>query len=82
MQTAEKLGYEVIERSVDRTELYTADEAFLCGSAMEVTPVLSVDRNVIGEGKTGEITERLHRTYLDIALNRSDLFKEWVSPIY
>ena len=82
MQIARKLGYEVIERSVDRTELYTADEAFLCGSAMEVTPVLSVDRNMIGEGKTGVITDRLHRTYLDIALNRSDLFKEWVTPIY
>ena len=82
IQIARKLGYEVVERSVDRTELYTADEAFLCGSAMEITPVLSVDRNVINDGKCGVITDRLHRTYLDIALGRSDLFEDWVSPIY
>ena len=82
IQIARKLGYEVVERSVDRTELYTADEVFLCGSAMEITPVLSVDRNVINDGKCGMITDRLHRTYLDIALGKSDLFEGWVSPIY
>lgn len=57
IQLAKHMGYKVIERSIDRTELYTCDEAFLCGSAMEITPVLSIDRYTIGNGDTGNITK-------------------------
>ena len=73
------LGIKVVERTIDRTELYTCDEAFLCGSAMEVTPVISIDRYEIGYGK---ITEKIHRTYLDAASGRINEFKDWVMPIY
>ena len=60
IQLAKHMGYKVIERSIDRTELYTCDEAFLCGSAMEITPVLSIDRYTIGNGDTGNITKNIH----------------------
>lgn len=79
---AQKKGYKVIERTIDRTELYICDEAFLCGSAMEITPVLSIDRYMIGNGGTGKITESLHMTYLDIARGKIEAFKKWVTPIY
>lgn len=79
---ARKLGYEVVERTIDRTEVYTCDEAFLCGSAMEITPVLSVDRYSIGKEETGEITKRLHLFYLDVVSGKVDTFKNWVTPIY
>lgn len=82
MQIAKAKGLCVVERSIDRTELYTCDEAFLCGSAMEITPILSVDRYVIGDGETGAITKDLHLMYLDIVRGKVNEFKEWVTPIY
>lgn len=82
IKIAESKGYKVVERTVDRTELYTCDEAFLCGSAMEMTPVLSVDKYVIGDGETGKITKELHMTYLDVVRGKVEQFKDWVIPIY
>lgn len=81
VKIADYLGIKVVERTIDRTELYTCDEAFLCGSAMEVTPVLSVDRYQITED-AGEITDKIHKTYLEIVTGRMVEFKNWVTPIY
>ena len=82
IQIAKAKGYPVVERTIDRTELYTCDEAFLCGSAMEMTPVLSIDRCVLGNGDTGVITKELHLTYFDAVRGRLEEFKDWVTPIY
>ncbi len=72
----------VIERSIDRTELYTCDEAFLCGSSMEITPILSVDRYNIGEGTVGAKTMIIHKTYLDIATNAIPDKYHWLCGVY
>lgn len=82
IQLAKNMGYKVIERSIDRTELYTCDEAFLCGSAMEITPVLSIDRYTIGNGDTGNITKNIHLKYLDVVRGKENSFKNWITPIY
>lgn len=82
IKIAQSEGYEVIERTVDRTELYTCDEAFLCGSAMEITPVLSVDKYIIGEGNIGKITKELHIAYLNIVRGKIKKFRNWLTPIY
>ena len=82
IEIAQSKGYKVGERTIDRTELYTCDEAFLCGSAMEMTPVLSVDKYTIGNGEAGKITKDLHMTYLDVVRGKVEQFKEWVTPIY
>ena len=82
IKIAESKGYKVVERTIDRTELYTCDEAFLCGSAMEMTPVLSVDKYIIGNGETGKITKELHMTYLDVVRGKVEQFRDWVTPIY
>ena len=74
-------GIKVTERTIDRTELYSCDEAFLCGSAMEMTPVISVDRYAITEG-AGEITARLHKLYLQAAHGELPRYRHWVTPIY
>lgn len=79
IQLARSMDYEVVERTVDRTELYTADEAFLCGSAMELTPVLSIDRYELGEG---QITKELHKAYVDAASGKNEQFKNWLTAIY
>lgn len=82
IKIAKDKGYPVIERTIERTELYTCEEAFLCGSAMEITPVLSIDKYIIGDGSTGRITKELHLTYLDIARGKLEQYKNWVTPIY
>ena len=82
LQIAMDLGFGVEERTVDRTELYTCDEAFLCGSAMELTPVLSVDRYVIGNGTCGKITDRLHKAYLEIVTGCNAQYMQWLTGIY
>lgn len=79
---AKDKGYKVVERTIGRTELYTCDEAFLCGSAMEITPVLSIDKYIIGTEDTGVITKDLHLAYLDAVRGKSEEFKDWVTPIY
>lgn len=82
IKLAKIAGIPVAERTVDRTELYTCDEAFLCGSAMEVTPVLSIDKYVVGNGDAGKITLDLHKAYLDAAKGKNEKCKHWVTPIY
>ncbi|MBI3002695.1 MAG: branched-chain amino acid transaminase, partial [candidate division NC10 bacterium] len=61
----EELGLPVEERPVGRTELYLADEVFLCGTGAQVAPVVEVDRRPIGEGTIGPVTARLQRLYFD-----------------
>lgn len=78
----DELELKVEERTIDRTELYLADEAFLCGSAMEITPIYSIDRYPIGTGKQGELTKKIHLLYLDTARGKLDSRKVWLTPIY
>ncbi|MDY3305068.1 MAG: branched-chain amino acid transaminase [Clostridia bacterium] len=82
IQLAKMWDYKVVERSIDRTELYTCDEAFLCGSAMEVTPVISVDKYEINGGNAGKITTELHKAYLDATRGMNKDLKKWVTPIF
>jgi len=82
IKLARAKGIPVVERTIDRTELYTCDEAFLCGSAMEITPVLSVDKYIIGHGEEGELTSVLHRNYLEVVTGKNVEYSKWVTPIY
>lgn len=82
IKLAKAANIPVVERTVDRTELYICDEAFLCGSAMEITPVLSVDKYVIGNGEAGKITAALRKAYLDAVRGMNADLKDWVTPIY
>ncbi len=77
-----ELGMEVQERTIDRTEVYLADEAFLCGSAMEITPIYSIDKYPIGTGEQGAITKKIHLLYLDVAMGKVENRKNWLTPIY
>lgn len=74
---AKEKGLQVEERVVDRTELYVADEVFLCGTAAEITPITSVDRYEIGNGTVGEISKRLYKEYLDLVSGADKRFPEW-----
>lgn len=82
IKIARDMGVKVVERSVDRTELYICDEAFLCGSAMEITPVFSVDKYSINGGVKGELTQKIHQLYLEIVTGELEQYKDWITEIY
>lgn len=73
---------DIVERSIDRTELYAADEVFLAGSAAEVLPVVSVDGIEVGSGTRGPVTTRLQEDYFAAVEGRSNAPKSWLSPVY
>lgn len=75
------MGLEVIERAVDRTELYIADEVFMCGTAYEITPVTSVDRYQVGDGEIGTITRQLEVLLDDAFRNKTGIHPEWRTPV-
>ena len=79
---AELLGIETLERDIDRTELYICDEAFLCGSAMEITHITNIDGLAVGDGKLGKITQDLSNIYHQIITGQLNQYKEWLTPIY
>lgn len=78
---SEELGFTVIERPINRTELYIADEVFLCGTATEVTPVIEIDHRPVGDGMPGEITRAISRRFDDVVHERSDAHNDWLTPI-
>jgi branched-chain amino acid aminotransferase len=79
----EQHGLIVQERAVDRTELYVADEVFLCGTGLEVTTVVKVDRFAVGDGKnSGPVTTAIRNTYMAITRGESDLHPEWRTAVY
>lgn len=71
IQLAKDLGYEVIRRRLTREEVYIADEAFLTGTAVEVTPVREVDSRLIGNAQRGSITKKLQDAYFDVVSGRN-----------
>lgn len=78
----EKLGLEVVERPVDRTEIYAADEAFLCGSGWEVVPVREVDRIALGDGKVGPTTRRVQEAYFALVRGEVPDNASWRTPVW
>jgi branched-chain amino acid aminotransferase len=79
---SKELGISVLEREIDRTELYIAEEVFLCGSGAEVTPMVSLDRINIGNGKVGPITQKIQKLYFDVVRGIHKGYSEWRTPVY
>lgn len=78
---AKESGKTVDERSIDRTELYKAEEAFLCGSSVSIVPILSIDRRPIGDGQPGPITQKLIAEYDALQRGKDTRFPEWCQSI-
>ena len=79
---SDELDVPVIERDVDRTELYLADEVFLCGTAVEVQSVGTVDRYQIGTGEEGPVVTRLRERFRDVVLGNDSKRHSWCTPVY
>jgi branched-chain amino acid aminotransferase len=78
----ERLEVPVEERSIDRTELYNADEVFLCGTGAQLSPVVEIDRRPIGDGRPGPITRQLHDVYFAAIRGRIEAYRDWLTPVY
>jgi branched-chain amino acid aminotransferase len=76
---AEKIP--VVERSIDRSELYVADEVLLCGTGVQVSPVIEVDHRMVGAGEIGPIGRLVRDRYFDAVRGRLPQYDHWLTPI-
>jgi branched-chain amino acid aminotransferase len=77
----EELGIPVEERVVDRTELYLADEVFFCGTAAEISPIVSVDKYTVGDGAIGPVTRELERVFEASLRGTKETYADWRTPV-
>ena len=77
-----ELGLETIHRPIDRSELYTADECFLTGTAAHITPVAEIDHRRVGNGEIGEITSKLQEIYSKVIRGNHPKYIDWCTPVY
>ncbi len=77
---ANELGVPILQREIDRTELYIADEVFMTGTAAHLTPVVEVDRRPVGTGRPGPITSKLSELFYDCIRGKSEKYQNWCTP--
>lgn len=77
----DELGLPVIERGVDRTELYSCDELLLCGTGAQISPVTEVDRRQVGDGRVGPHSRRLQELYFDAVRGDNPKYESWSIPV-
>ena len=78
----EELGIDTTEREIDRTELYTCDEAFFVGTGAQVSCITQVDQRPVGNGQIGELGTRIQKLYFDTAKGRVPKYGHWCTPVY
>lgn len=78
----EDLGLRFKERAIGRSELYVAEEMFLCGTGAQITPVASVDRRPVGNGGIGSMTSKLKQHFDDVVHGRVEHRKKWLTPVW
>ena len=76
-----ELGIEVVERTIDRSELYIADEVLMTGTAAHVSAVIEVDRRPVGDGEPGPVTRQLQKTYFQAITGRLPKYASWCTPV-
>ena len=77
----DELGLNVVEREIDRSELYLADEAFFCGTGAQITPIGSVDHRPVGEGGVGPISYTLRNLYFRVVKGEVEKYQDWLTPV-
>jgi branched-chain amino acid aminotransferase len=82
MTLAKDLGITVVERAIDRTELYVAEEVFLCGTGAQISPVIEIDHRKVGSGKPGLMSVEIQKRYFDAVRGNLPEYRHWVTPVY
>ncbi|MBI4315583.1 MAG: branched-chain amino acid transaminase [Chloroflexi bacterium] len=78
----EELGLEVVERSIDRTEVYLADEAFFSGTGVQIAAIIKVDHRPLGSGKMGPVVSELRDLYFNVVRGKVQKYRHWCAPVY
>jgi branched-chain amino acid aminotransferase len=78
----DKLGMNVVERPIDRSEVYLAQEMFFTGTGAQITAVTRVDYRAIGTGQMGPVTKKLREAFFDTVRGRDEKYKHWCVPVY
>lgn len=78
----DELGMDVVERPIDRTEVYLADEAFFCGTGVQIAAITRVDHRPIGAGQMGHFVSELRDLYFDVVRGRVQKYRSWCAPVY
>jgi branched-chain amino acid aminotransferase len=81
MTLAQDLGIPVEVRSVDRSELYVCDEAFLCGTGVQVSPVIEVDHRPVGTGAVGPVSRAISERYFAAVRGTLPEYRSWLTPV-
>ena len=79
---AKDMKLKIKVRKVSKKELKLADEIFLSGTAAEITPIVTIDKKKIGDGKVGNITKLFMDTYSDIVMNKNENYSNWLTAVY
>jgi len=79
---ADDMGVRVEEREIDRTEVFVADEAFFCGTGVQIVAITEVDHRKVGDGKMGPIVRQLRQLYFDLVRGKIAKYCSWNTPVY
>jgi branched-chain amino acid aminotransferase len=78
----EQMGIEVVEREIDRTEIFSADEAFLCGTGVQVAAITRLDHRNIGKGEMGPFVQQLRNVFFAAVKGRTPQYRAWLHPVF
>ncbi len=78
----DELGIRTLERPIDRTELYVADEAFFCGTGVQIVAITKIDHRPVGSGRIGPIVKAIRDLYFDVVRGRVRKYRQWCTPVY
>lgn len=78
----DELGIEVVEREIDRTEIYLADEIFMCGTGVQVASITKVEHRPVGNEEPGPITEQVREMFHKVVRGRVSKYRDWLTPVY
>jgi len=83
MQLArDEMGLETVEREIDRSEIFVADEAFFCGTGVQIAAIVEAEYRPVGTGSIGPITEQLREIYFRVVRGEVDKYRHWCTPVY
>jgi branched-chain amino acid aminotransferase len=78
----EEMGLETVERSIDRSEIYVCDEAFLSGTGVQIAAITQVEHRPIGTGTIGPVVTRLRELYFGVVKDNNPKYRHWCTPVY
>jgi branched-chain amino acid aminotransferase len=78
----DELGVPIVERSIDRSELFVSDEAFFAGTGIQIVPITRIDHRPVGNGRPGALTTNLRSLYFDVVRSQVAKYRSWCAPVY